>query len=177
MNRHVASLKWPALVLTLIWLAGCASSTKLVNSWNDPAFSGADYKRILVLGVMDDDLQRRAYEDAFVERISGKDGVVGIAGYTLMPDPDSYDEEHEVRAAVEQAGADAALLATLVGVKQQERYVPPRVDYMPSYGMGYGFYDYYGMSYQSVYRPGYMTTDTVVKLETTVFDTASEKMV
>lgn len=169
-------LKWPLLVLVLFGLAGCASSTRLVTSWSDPEFAGADFKRIMVLAIMANDLQRRAYEDAFAKQLTRGD-VTGIPSYTVMPELDGSEGKEEVRDAVQAVGADAVVIAQLVAVKQQERYVPPRVDYMPSYGFGYGFYGYYGMSYQTVYRPGYMTTDTIVKLETTVFDVASEKMV
>jgi hypothetical protein len=154
---------------------GC-SSTKLVQSWGDPGYTGKPLRRILVLGVMQDDLQRRFYEDAFVKRIS-RDGVVGIAGYTLMPNRDDYNEQEDIRKAVQQSGADAALIATLVKAEQVERHVPPSVDYVPYFGIGYGFYDYWGMSHRAVYSPGYTTTDTIVKLETTVFATDSQKMI
>ena len=87
------------------------------------------------------------------------------------------EDATELRAAVQQSSSDAVLLAKLVSVDKQKQYVPPRVDYVPSFGYGHGFYDYYGMSYQTVYRPGYTTVDTIVELETTVFATDTEQMV
>jgi hypothetical protein len=161
---------------TLSALAGCVSSTKLVTSWSEPDYTGEPFQRVLVVAHISDELQRRSYEQHFVQQISNE-RITGIAGHSLMPNTGDFDEESELRAAVRESGADAVLLAKLVGVEQKERYVPPRMDYVPSYGYGYGFYDYYGMSYRSVYRPGYTTVDTVVRLETTVFATDTEKMV
>lgn len=172
--KNSAALQITLLSVLLI-LTGC-TSTKLVGSWNETDFTARPFTKVLVLGIMKSDMQRRMYEDEFVQKLT-ETGVEGIAGYTLMPDREDYDNQEEIRAAVSKTGADAALLATLIGVEKQERYVPPRVDYAPSYGYGRGFYDYYGMSHRAVYSPGYTTIDTVVKLETTVFATTSEKMV
>jgi hypothetical protein len=162
-------------LLFLSILVGC-SSTKLVESWSDSSLQTKPLKKILILGVMRNDLQRRMYEDVFAKRIT-KGDVIGIPGYTVMPDPKDYDEKREIKAAVQQSEADAALIAQLVAVEKQEKYVPPSYSYVPSYGYRYGLYDYYGMSHQTVSTPGYTTIDTVVRLETTVFSTATDKMI
>lgn len=172
--RNNISVVLPLVLLSII-LAGC-TSTKLVGSWSEANYTNGPLQKILVLAVMKSDMQRRMYEDEFVRKLEDA-GVTGITGYSLMPDREDYDNQEEIRAAVSKTGADAALLATLKGVDKQERYVPPRVEYVPSFGYGYGFYDYYGMSHRAVYSPGYTTIDTIVKLETTVFATDSEKMV
>ncbi len=163
------------LVVGLSLMAGC-SSTKLVDSWHASDYQAEPFKRILVLGIMQTELQRKTYEDSFVARITTGD-VVGIAGYTLMPNRQDYDDKEEIEAAVKKANADAALIARFIGEEKQERYVPPTYHHTPAFGYRHGFYDYYGMSYQAMYTPGYTITDTVVKLETTVFSTDTEKMV
>lgn len=164
------------LIFASFLLLSACSSTKLVSSWHKPDAAATPLKRILILGVMPTDLQRRTIEDAFVQRLA-KESVTGIAGYTLMSNPQDYDEVADIREAVSQSDADAAMIIRLVSAEEQERYVPPTVDYMPSFGMGYGFYDYYGMSYQAVYRPGYKTIDQIVKLEATMFATETEDMI
>ena len=157
-------------------LMACAPSTKLVKDWSDPAFKGEPFKKILVLAVIKDDIQRRGYEQTFAERIT-RNGVTGIAGNTLIEDANDYGSKPKILEAVKKSGADAVLLANLVSVKKKEREVPGRVDYMPSFGYGYGYHGYYGRAYDTIYTPGYITEDTVVKLETTVYDSESEKMV
>lgn len=157
-------------------LMACASSTRLVTDWSDPAFKGKPFKRILVLAVIKDDVQRHAYEMTFAERIT-RDGVTGIAGFTLIPDAKDYGSKPKIREAVKKSGADAVLLANLVSVRKEEREVPARIDYVPRFGYGHGYYGYYGRAYDTVYRPGYSTVDTTIKLDTTVYDSETEKMV
>lgn len=163
------------LFLTL--LGSC--STTLVGSWSDASQLQEPIKTILILGVMRNDLDRRTYEDTFVEKI-GKHGIIGIAGYTVMPNQEDYDDADDIRAAVEKTGSDAALIARLVSVDQETTVVPASVTttaYRPSYGYGNNMYDYYGRSYSTTYNPGYTTVDTIVTLETTVFSTGTEEMI
>ena len=94
----------------------------------------------------------------------------------MISDSGGYTEE-KIRSAVQKAGADAAIIARLADVEKKERYVPPTYEYEPVFGYGHGFYGYYGMSTRYVSMPGYTTTDTIVKLETVVFSTRSEKMI
>jgi len=166
----------PILLLVCLGVVSGCSSTKLVDSWSDPNSIEKPLERILVLGVMRDDMQRRVYEDGFVMRL-GKRGVVGIAGYTVMPNREDYDEKDEIKAAVKETRADAALIARLVAVEKEEQYIPPSYRHTPSFGYGRGLYDYYGMSYHMTYEPGRTVTNTIVQLETTVFETKTEKMI
>jgi len=169
------SLSLLFFILSFLTLSGC-SSTKLVQSWSETSFEGQPLKQILVIGIMRGDQQRRIYEDTFVRHLKDA-GISGIAGYTLILDTEDYNDRAIIRDAVQKSGADSALIATLVSVKEKERHVPPSVYYEPMYGYRRGFYDYYGMSHRAVYSPGYTTVDTVVKLETTIFTLSPEKMI
>lgn len=168
-----------ALMVTALFAFGlmACTSTKLVNDWSDPAFESKPFKRILVLSLIKDDLQRRGYEQTFAEHITGK-GVEGIAGNTLMGDAKDYGSKPKIREAIEKSDADAVLLAKLVSVDKTQTEVPGRVDYVPRFGgYGYGYHGYYGRAYDTIYSPGYIKTDTIVTLETTVYDAETEKMV
>jgi hypothetical protein len=164
------------LVLPLICLlfSGC-STTKLVTSWSDPNFNELPIQKVLIVGVMKNDLNRRTYELQFAEQL-GKEGITGIAAHLVISDSSKYTEEN-IRSAVKQVGADAALIARLASVEKKERYVPPTYEYEPVFGYGPGFYSYYGMSHRYISTPGYTTTDTIVKLETVVFSTRAENMI
>ena len=162
--------------LVALGLVAC-TSTKLVNDWSDTSFENKPFKRILVLSLIKDDLQRRGYEQIFAEQITGND-VVGIAGHTLMDDAKDYGSKPKIREAIEKSGADAVLLAKLVSIDKTQTQVPGRVDYVPRFGgYGYGYHSYYGRAYDTIYSPGYIKTDTIVTLETTVYDAETEKMV
>lgn len=174
MNKRLLKLM---LVFSFIGLAACAGSTHLVERWNDESYvDQPKLKKVLVLGIFQDEVQRRAFEAEFVAQVNaGSDEA--IAGYTLMPEQSDYDEKSEIAAAVAQAGADSVLITSFKGASKQQRYVPPSYDYVPSMGMGYGYGAYYGAAYQAVYRPGYTVTDTIVQLETRVYAVAEEKLI
>lgn len=164
------------LILSLfVLLSGC-SSTKLVTSWSEPDFTEKPFNKLLIVAVMENELQRNLYEDEFVKKLQGSE-VTGIAAYSVIPTKGTHYKESEIREAAEKTDVDAMLIARLVAIKKQERYVPPTYEYEPAFGHRRGFYGYYGMSYRYVSTPGYTTTDTIVELETTVFSTATEKMI
>ena len=162
-------------IVLFFLLAGC-SSTSLVNRWNDPEYKGPPLQKILVIGIIKDDIKRRSFEQEFTKLISGQ-GLTGIASYTLLPDLQSADEKSEVLAVVEKVGADGVMVVTLQGVSKEKRDVPPSVDYVPTMGYGYGMYGYYGMRHTAVYNPGYTVTDTVVRMDTKLFAVSTEKMI
>ena len=165
------------LFFILAFITGC-STTSLVNRWSDPKYSGPALEKILVIGVIKDDIQRRSFEEEFSKLITSN-GRTGIASYTLMPDLKSTDQKEEVLAVVDKVGADGVMIVTLQGVSKEQRDVAPSVNYMPSAGFGYvmGMYGYYGMSHTTVYTPGYTVTDTIVRLDTKLFAVSTEKMI
>jgi len=176
MKPILPTLKLSLMILSLFGLMSCASSTELVKSWSDPSFEGKSFQKILVLAVIKDDARRRLYEQSFADRVTNAK-VTGIAGYTLIEDPKDYGSKPKILEAVKKSGADVVLPGDLVSVKEKERQVPSSFVYAPRFGYGYGFYGYHGRTYDTVYQPGHTTIDTVVKLETTVFDVETEKMV
>ncbi len=162
--------------LLVLGLSACGGSTRLIQSWYEDSYTGAEaLQTVLVLGIFRDDIQRRAFEAKFVEQVEAS-GKQAIAGYTLMPEPADYDEEQEIAAVVAQTGADAVLITSYKGTEQQQRYVPPSYDYVPA--MGYGYYGaYYGSAFQAAYRPGYTVVDEVVSLETRVYAVEPEQLI
>jgi len=156
-------------------LAGC-SSTKLVNRWHDTSFSGPPLQKLLVIGMFENEVERRYFEDEFVKQLEAG-GHPAVISYDRVTDLKAHDDKAKLKAVVEAVGADSVLIAQLVAVDKEERYVPPSVDYVPSMGMGFGYYGYYHSYYQPVYRPGYKTLDTIVRIETRVFAVSTEAMV
>jgi len=164
-----------ALGFWILTMVGCAS-TQLVQSWQEPAFGDKPLKKILVLGVFDNDLERRLYEDGVAAALE-KEKSLAVTGYSLMPNTSDYDEKKEIIAAVDKSNCDSVMITTLVGVKKEKEYVPSRVDYEPSIGFGHRMYDYHSVSYNAITTPGYTVTNTIVNLEITVFSAKTEKMI
>jgi len=175
MKRFKQQIVMLAGLMTVLGLTACSTS-RLAERWNDTQYTGPKLQKMLVIGIMKDDIKRRFYEDQFVKAFSsGK--RTAIASYNLMPDLREVDNKEKLLEVVRKAGADAVMITRLKAVKKEEREVPPRVDYLPTMGMGFGYYGYYNMGYQAVYSPGYTAVDTIVQLETRVFALPSEDLV
>src|SRR5947209_13403623 len=89
--------------LTLL-LAGCAS-TRIVDSWSDPAFTGGPFKRVMVLAVTRNASARRTFEDIFAAKLRAT-GIEAVPGYQQLAEDGPVNEER-MNAAVRAAGADA----------------------------------------------------------------------
>ncbi len=165
----------PIIIIVSFTLSSC-SSTSLVSRWSDPEYKGPALQKILIIGIIKDDIKRRSFEQEFARLIS-TNGRTAVASYTLLPDLESADQKEEVLAAVEKVGADGVLVVTLQSVSKEQREVPPSIDYVPTAGFGFGMYGYYGMHHTAVYSPGYTVTDTIVRLDTKLFAVSSEKMI
>jgi hypothetical protein len=170
-------LRTLALTAITLGLIACGSSTRLIESWHDETYAdGPKLETVLVLGVFQDDTQRRAFEARFVESVNAS-GKKAIAGYTLMPEESDYNDKEDIVAAVQKVNADSVLITSFKGETEQQRYVPPRVDYAPSMSYGGYYGSYYGSAYRRVYQPGYTVVDSVVSLETRVYAVSPEKLV
>jgi hypothetical protein len=69
MSESVQRISWASVlgVMTLV-LAACAS-TSLTNSWRDPAYTGPQLKKVMVMGVSTQPSVRRVFEDEFVNEL------------------------------------------------------------------------------------------------------------
>ena len=93
-----------------------------------------------------------------------------------MPQSTRLTEE-QIRGAVEGGGVDGVLISQLLGVDQNEEYVPPSSYTVPTTHYGYGYYGYYGASYTTVHQPGYFKTNTTFRVETNLYSVASSDLV
>lgn len=150
-------------------LAGCASTSEFVNMWKEPSFSGQTLSNVLVVGAGRDMLLRRGYEDAMVRELAAI-GVKGTSSYTILPD-EKIEKDAIVRA-ISEGRYDGVIAARLVAMDEKTSYVPGYVSTYPGYYGGWG--GWYGGWYGATYSPGYMTTDTIARLETQVWDVRGE---
>ena len=157
-----------ALTLITLAVAACAA-TSLTNSWKSPDYKGPALKKLLVVGVSNQPVVRRTFEDGFVEQIKAA-GVDAVASYTLIPE-DGQATEARLTQAVKEAGADGTLITRLVRVDVATHYSPA---FYPPMGMGY--YGGYAGAWGGYYDPPVMSqTDTVV-VETSLFGVNESKL-
>jgi hypothetical protein len=154
-----------AMGLALVWL-GC-SSTDFKSTWKDPAASRVALagKRVATFAVTKDESRRRAGEDAMARSLA-KRGVIAIPGYTI-PGGETKDKD-VLRKRLHDAKIDGVVVMRVVDRRQEVNYVPGG----PGYGSFYGYWDY---GWSSVGSPGYLTTDTILSVETLVYSLGGDE--
>src|SRR4030095_7672705 len=102
------------VVAAILLLAGCASTT-LQSQWRDPGYTAGPFRKIFVIGLSARDVTaRRFFEDVMVAKLMAV-GVQAVPEWQPLPG-DRVLPEGAVSAAVDGTGADAVLIARLVGI-------------------------------------------------------------
>jgi hypothetical protein len=167
--RKIISHAVPVLAAFLV-LAGCASTT-LQSQWRDPGYAGGPFRKIFVIGLSARDVTaRRIFEDVMVAKLMAA-GVQAVPEWQHLPG-DGVLPEGAVSAAVDGTGADAVLIARLVGIDSRISVSPVAVP-----GPGFGWYGPYAGWYSGWYAAPQVTQYDVVIVETSLFDTKTKRLV
>jgi hypothetical protein len=168
MSQLVRGLVLGAAVLAL----GACSSTTFTSTWKAPDATGVNPvgKTIAAVFVTRDEGKRRAAEDLMARDMTER-GAHGVAAYTILPESVRADPD-KARALLKDAGVNAVLIARVVGKDQQINYTPGTT--FPSYYGGFG--PYWGHGWGAAYDPGYVTTDTIISVETTLYALPADKL-
>lgn len=160
------------LVLCTASLAGCATNTRITNSWLDPEQAAGRFQRVLVMGFGEDGASRRVFEDSFVSTLQAA-GVAAIASYTLVSGLAESDLPR-VQDAVAKSGADGVLTTRLVGVDKRVSVHPAQPVFVPAVSYRRGFSGYYS---SVIMMPPSTYNYEVVTLETNLWRTVGERLV
>jgi hypothetical protein len=167
----------PTVAAFLLGLTGCAT-TKFTNTWKAPDAGPLSVKKgdlVVAMVISKVETMRRSGEDALAEELQ-KRGLRPIPSFTLIP-LDQVENREKALAAVRESGAVAVIAMRPIAVDKEQTYVPPT--YMGP-GMGpapYGAWGpYYSYGWSAAYSPGYVATNTYVRVETLVFDLRQDKL-
>ena len=165
-----------ALGIAIAVVAGisCATKTELSGVWKSDSPAALPMNQILVIGIAENDIKRRGFEDGFATALE-EQGVDAVPSYRILPNPEQLSKE-SIQQAIRGRGFQGVVATQLVQVDEQEKYVPPQTYVTPSYH-GRGLYGYYGRSYEVVHQPGYTVNTTIVRLETHLYDASSAELV
>jgi hypothetical protein len=171
-------------VFCLLAISGC-SNTKLTESWSDP-LDKTTYKDIMIVGISNSEMTRRAYESNFVASLQ-KEGLNAVPSYELI----SQQEELQfgdgsqgqfrklVESAIKNTKIDSVLITHVVAINQDESTpIPVGVAIVTApaayYGNMYGYQSYV----TSYVQPGYYGDDRqTYVLESSLFDAKTEELV
>lgn len=140
----------------MILIESCSSSS-LVDVWNDPTYQESPLKKILIIAIRKDPVQRRIWEDAFVGELS-KHGVNAASSYHLFPNvlPDT----NQIIQTVQEKGFDGILVTRLLLDETKSHYVKSYVttEQVSRYNIFRKRYDTY---YHDVQHPGYIESQII----------------
>jgi hypothetical protein len=162
-----------ATLFSLFFILSC-SNTKITSVWMDQKKSGTSYNDILVIGIAQEQHNRRLFEEQFTAQLDAA-GVESEVSYKILPEGTVISRE-TVAAAIEGRNIDAVIVTHMVSVEEETVY-RQNMDYRPTYGYYNGLYNYYPHVNTYVQQPGYYTTHDVVKLETNLYEVESEELV
>ncbi|MFN8091930.1 MAG: hypothetical protein U0599_06840 [Vicinamibacteria bacterium] len=170
--------KAAAAAAVALGLAACASST-YKSSWSNPEARAVSLagKKVVAVFVTAEGGPRYSAEDALARELTAA-GAQGVTAYSLVPDADVKDKD-AAKAKLVAAGVDGAVVMRVVGKDKELNYTPGMavpVGYWgrPVYGSMWG--GYWGRGWGLAYSPGYLTTDTVVSVETLVYSVNQDKL-
>jgi hypothetical protein len=168
MSRVLLTMAAAAAVLAL----GACTSTTFTSTWKAPDVQTISPvgKTVAAVFVTRDEGKRRSAEDTMARDLTER-GAHGVAAYTLLPESVRNDPD-KARAMLKDAGVNAVVIARVVGHDKQVTYTPGTQ--FPSYYGGFG--PYWGYGWHSAYEPGYMTTDTIISLETLIYTVPGDKL-
>ena len=168
MNTIWKTLGFVVLVAVAL-MVGCVG-TKMVSVWKEPTFVGPPLNSVVVVALTADETNRKIVENVFAEKL-GKAGVKAIRSYVALKNADPSVDA--LKALVKQNGYDGVVAAWVVGKDEKTWYSPGSVS------VGYGYYggpfwSAYPGYYGAVYSPGYMASETIVRVETGIWTTEGD---
>ncbi len=158
-----------------IIVSACASSA-FETSWQAPdatpvVVSGS---KVAAIVMMENQVSRRAAEEALARELTAR-GAVGVPLYTIYADA-TPNNEAAVKAALERAGVDGAVVMRPVD-KRQEVESTPVMYTGPAYSGFYGGYYGYGWGAPYGVSGGEIRTNTIITVETLVYSLKQNKLI
>lgn len=156
----------------MLCLVFACSTTKITNTWTAQNQRPQPYKKILVLGLINDpDVSIRGQmEISIADRLKqlGYNATCSCDEFG----PKSFEnlKESEALARLGNNGIDAVLTVVLLNKTRERYYVAENIHYSPYAVYQNSFWGYYSTMHERVFAPGYYVTDTRYFWETNFYN-------
>jgi hypothetical protein len=170
LSRHSCA----ALLLAAV-LAGCSTTTRFVNTWKAPDAAPLSLRSgdtVVAMVISRNEATRRSGEDALAGELARR-GLRAIPAYSILSVEQAMQKDSAL-ATLRATGAVAAFVVRPLQTTRTATYVPPTYGAPVPYG---AWGPYYGYGWAAPYSPGYVVTDTVLRLEVLAYDLRQEKLV
>jgi hypothetical protein len=162
-----------ALCLPIALLLAACASTTIRSAWFDTSYQGGPLKKIVVVGVGAQAVDRRVFEDAFAQRLRAA-GVDALPGYTVVSD-EARQSEAAFNTAIEGSGADGVLIVQLLGVDTHTQITTTMV---PSSNLGWGWGRGWGSGFGPTWVPVQQVSQyDVARVETNLYEARTRRLI
>ena len=164
------------LLLGVLFLSGCASTSTYTTSWKSPDATPLGFrgKKVVAAVVIKDEERRRLAEGRLAQQIAAR-GAEGRTMYSLLPDATVGDEQ-AIRAALESAGVKGLIVMQPLYVDRDVRVTPAYEGQTSASLWGSSYGSGFALSYSSP-REATVSETTVVYVETRVYSLERNKLV
>jgi len=166
-NRIIRSL---IFVLILGFILTCSSSTQLENEWSDKSYNKEGFKKILIFGMATKSWKKKVFENEFRTAFK-KYGIEAVSAWEELPASEKLNKE-TFEIYFKDQHIDAVLVASETGMSTKETMYGGGTSFV-----AVGFYGFY-VSTSPIYQvPGYLDEETVIYMDTKLFETTEGKLV
>jgi hypothetical protein len=176
------TVKAGLVAVAAVVAAACAATT-FNSTWKAPDAGPLNMKgkKVVAIVMSAEESVRFGAEDALARELTAR-GVVGVPSYSLIPKELTKDKE-KAKEFLQKANVAGAVAMRVVGKEKELNasaggYSPAGIGYWgsPVYTSFYGG-GFYGYGWGGVYTPGYIQTDTIVSVETLIYNLETDKLV
>jgi|GEM_PF-5054032 len=160
-------VKTSCLTLGLLLLAAC-TTTETLNEWRNT--DGTRFGHLMVVALFKQDQTRRMWEDEFAWQISNMDRMV-TRSYNLVPSLNENTTSQLPSLALAMR-ADGILVIRMVNSKQHTKTAADNAPPVPMNLSGF-----LQNSWKDNYDPPALATNTVITLESRLFNAKNGKLV
>jgi hypothetical protein len=169
MNK-IKNLLFVSVFFTIAIITSCSSSTQLQNIWKNESYQKEGFKKILVFGMDGKEWKKKVYENEF-GTVLKKYNVETVIAWQVLPKGEQLTIETFEKYFKDQ-NIDAVLVAIETGKSTQETVYGGGTSYVAA-----GFRGFY-ISTSPIYQvPGYLSEETIIYMDTKLFETNEGKLV
>jgi hypothetical protein len=150
------------IAIALTFAACAGPSTTIEQSWTtrNPQ---VDLGNVVTMYVSADGTMRRTVEDQMAAKLARK-GIRAMPSYAVLSESDLANLD-QAKAKLRAAGFDGLVAIRLVSKDTELNYVPGSFD------------GYWGPAWTMAYDPGYVYTETIVRIETSAYSLLTNQLV
>jgi len=168
MNSARFLISMLSVLIILIYLSGCGSSTKVTGYWKEHPDKSFNFEKIGIIGISKNASVRKTVEN-HLDVLLTEQGFNTVGGFAFLP-PQATEENLTLEILLkllETEKVDAVLTVSLLKVQDSKQYVSGSYYYYP--WTEAPFNDYYGQMRNYLYAPGYSIESRSYFLESNLY--------